>query len=109
MDAQRDRLREKSQRFSSALAADGWDTAGSVTQIVPAITGGNDQALAAADFLQGEGFAVRAIRPPTVPEGKSRLRFSLTAATPEPQLERLREVLAASRARECRTAAAGCA
>jgi 8-amino-7-oxononanoate synthase len=109
MDAQRDLLREKSLRFSSALAADGWDTAGSVTQIVPAITGGNDQALAAADFLQSEGFAVRAIRPPAVPEGKSRLRFSLTAATPEHQLERLREVLATWRASECRAAAAGCA
>ncbi|HXL22474.1 MAG TPA: 8-amino-7-oxononanoate synthase [Candidatus Dormibacteraeota bacterium] len=109
MDVQRDHLREKSRRFAAALAADGWDTAGSATQIVPAITGGNDEALAAADFLQREGFAVRAIRPPTVPEGRSRLRFSLTAATPERELERLREVLAAWSASECRSAAAGCA
>jgi 8-amino-7-oxononanoate synthase len=109
MDAQRDQLREKSRQFAAALAADGWDTAGSVTQIVPAIIGGNDEALAAADSLQREGFAVRAIRPPTVPEGKSRMRFSLTAATPEPELERLRDVLASWRASECRTAAAGCA
>jgi 8-amino-7-oxononanoate synthase len=107
MDAQRDHLREKSRRFVSALAADGWDTVGSATQIVPAITGGNHEALAAADSLQREGFAVRAIRPPTVPEGKSRMRFSLTVATPEHQLARLREVLASWRASECRTAAAG--
>jgi 8-amino-7-oxononanoate synthase len=109
MDVQRDHLREKSRRFAAALAADGWDTAGSATQIVPAITGGNDEALAAAEFLQREGFAVRAIRPPTVPEGRSRLRFSLTAVTPEHQLERLRDVLAGWRVSESRTAAAGCA
>jgi 8-amino-7-oxononanoate synthase len=109
MDAQRDELRQKSHRFAAALAADGWDTAGSATQIVPIIAGENADALAAAEFLQREGFAVRAIRPPTVPEGKSRLRFSLTAATPERELERLRDVLTTWRVHECRTAAAGCA
>jgi 8-amino-7-oxononanoate synthase len=109
MDAQRDELHQESRRFAAALAADGWDTAGSATQIVPIIAGENADALAAAEFLQREGFAVRAIRPPTVPEGKSRLRFSLTVATPERELERLRDVLITWRAHECRTAAAGCA
>src|SRR4029077_20930459 len=97
MEAHRDELRQKSRRFAAALAADGWDTAGSATQIVPIIAGENADALAAAEFLQREGFAVRAIRPPTVPEGKSRLRFSLTAATPERQLDRSRHSQTASR------------
>src|SRR5215467_12651063 len=47
------------------------------SQIVPVIVGANEEALSAAEFLQGEGFAVRAIRPPTVAAGKARLRFSL--------------------------------
>jgi len=109
MDVQRDELRQKSRRFAADLAADGWDTAGSSTQIVPIIAGENADALASAEFLQREGFAVRAIRPPTVPQGKSRLRFSLTASTPEPALERLRDVLTTWRAHGRRTAAAGCA
>jgi len=109
MDVQRDELRQKSRRFAADLAADGWDTAGSSTQIVPIIAGENADALASAEFLQREGFAVRAIRPPTVPQGKSRLRFSLTASTPELALERLRDVLTTWRAHGCRTAAAGCA
>ena len=109
MDTQRAELQQKSRRLAAALVADGWDTAGSSTQIIPVITGENADALAAAEFLQREGFAVRAIRPPTVPESKARLRFSLTAATPERELDRLRDALAAWRTSECRTAAAGCA
>jgi 8-amino-7-oxononanoate synthase len=50
----------------------------SSSQIVPLIVGANEDAVAAAGFLQGRGFAVRAIRPPTVPFGSARLRLSLT-------------------------------
>ena len=111
MNTERRNLQEKSRRFAAALTLDGWDTgaSASATQIVPVMAGGNEGALAAAEFLQREGFAVRAIRPPTVPEGQARLRFSLTAVTPEPELQRLREVLATWRTSECRTATAGCA
>lgn len=107
MDPHREQLRSKAQRFAAGLIADGWNTGASTTQIVPVITGSDEEALASADFLQREGFAVRAIRPPTVPEGESRLRFSLTALTPEHELDRLRECLGAWRASEWRTAAAG--
>src|SRR6185437_1122314 len=51
----------------------------SSSQIVPVIFGENEAALRAAAKLQSAGFAVRAIRPPTVPVGTSRLRLSLTS------------------------------
>lgn len=109
MDFQRAELLAKAKRFAAALSQDGWDTAGSLSQLVPLIVGENDEALSAAEFAQREGFAARAIRPPTVPAGKARLRLSLTVPTPEADLSRLRETLAAWRAGEWRTAAAGCA
>lgn len=109
MESERALLHEKARRFVSSLVGDRWDTAGSVTQIVPVIVGENEDALAAADCAQREGFAVRAVRPPTVPAGKSRLRLSLTALTPEQELTRLRDALGAWRATERKTATAGCA
>jgi 8-amino-7-oxononanoate synthase len=45
--------------------------------IVPIILGEDARALAAAEAMQSAGFDVRAIRPPTVPEGTARLRVSL--------------------------------
>ena len=39
------------------------------------------RAMAVAAALQGQGFDVRGIRPPTVPAGASRLRVSLTLNT----------------------------
>lgn len=108
MDAQRAELRERAKRLSAALRAAGWDTAGSTTQIVPAILGGNEETLAAAEFLQSQGFAVRAIRPPTVPAGSARLRFSLTCAIAPEELARLEKSLALWRAERPAHAAAGC-
>lgn len=108
MEAERAELRARAKRLSAALQAAGWDTAGSKTQIVPAILGSNEDALAAAEILDGEGFAVRAIRPPTVPEGQARLRFSLTCAIAPGELARLETVLAGWRAERQMHAAAGC-
>jgi 8-amino-7-oxononanoate synthase len=47
------------------------------SQIVPLFIGGDRAAVALADALQAEGFDIRAIRPPTVPDGTARLRLSL--------------------------------
>jgi len=48
--------------------------------IVPVVLGSPGDALAAQAALEEAGLLVTAIRPPTVPEGTSRLRFALTAA-----------------------------
>ena len=80
--------------MSRALRAEGFDTAGSTSQIVPVVLGKNEDTLKAAEHLQGEGFAVRAIRPPTVPAGRARLRLSLTTQIAEEELNRLVKCLA---------------
>jgi 8-amino-7-oxononanoate synthase len=97
------------RRLAAGLRAQGYDTAGSSTQIVPMVVGGNEEALAAAEFLQQQGFAVRAIRPPTVKPGQARLRFSVTCAIAASELERLENCLGTWRARQSALAAAGCA
>jgi 8-amino-7-oxononanoate synthase len=48
------------------------------SQIQPIVLGGDTLTIDVASSLQQAGFDVRAIRPPTVPEGTSRLRVSLT-------------------------------
>lgn len=48
------------------------------TQIQPVIVGVDGRATELAASLQGRGYDVRAVRPPTVPEGTARLRISLT-------------------------------
>ncbi len=97
MDVQRAELIANSRRLAAALRQQGYDTAGSSTQIVPVVIGGNEEALEVAAFLRTEGFAVRAIRPPTVKEGRARLRLSVTCAIAASELERLEDCLGAWR------------
>jgi 8-amino-7-oxononanoate synthase len=57
--------------------------------IVPLILGSAERALAAARLLEEEGFLVAPIRPPTVPEGTARLRFTFSAEQPDDAIDRL--------------------
>lgn len=95
MEAARARLARMGDALRATLHATGLDTLASTTQIVPAVLGDAARALAAADRLRAAGILVVAIRPPTVPPGTARLRFSLSAALTDAQFER---VLAAVRA-----------
>ena len=50
------------------------------------IIGDNDTALRFSSALEEEGIAAVAIRPPTVPDGTARIRFSLSAAHTDKEL-----------------------
>jgi 8-amino-7-oxononanoate synthase len=95
MEEERRALLERAGRMIRALRKEGFDTEGSASQIVPVVLGKNEKTLHAAEHLQSEGFAIRAIRPPTVPEGRARLRLSLTARIAEEELRRVVECLVA--------------
>ena len=72
----------------------GYNCGASDSQIVPLIAGSNKAAVHLAACLQQQGFAVRAVRPPSVPEGTARLRFSLTANLTMHDVERFAEAVA---------------
>jgi 8-amino-7-oxononanoate synthase len=95
MDAERARLAAMGQALRAALHAKGIDTLASSTQIVPAVIGKEEDALAAAQRLRAAGVLAVAIRPPTVPQGSARLRFSLSAALTDAQFERVLAAIAA--------------
>lgn len=61
--------------------------------IVPMLVGSEAAAVSAAKALEAQGFLVVAIRPPTVPEGTSRLRFAFSAAHEKTDIEQLAEVV----------------
>ncbi len=63
---------------------------------MPVILGDVDRTLKASERLLERGLLVPAIRPPTVPQGESLLRVSLSAAHSEEQVERLVEALGES-------------
>lgn len=70
-------LLESAGYFRDALKTNGFNVKGD-SQIVPVIIGDNLRAVEFARRLQEKGYWVLPIRPPTVPQGEARLRFSLT-------------------------------
>ncbi len=83
----RQRLHALSERLRAGLAAAGHEPLSAAGPIVPLLVGGARQALALAEALRRRGVFVPAVRPPTVPEGTSRLRFTLTAAHGEDEVD----------------------
>lgn len=65
------------------------------SQIQPVIIGADADAMALAAVMQARGYDIRAIRPPTVPEGTARLRIALTLHADAPMIDALFADLAA--------------
>jgi len=63
------------------------------SQIIPIPVGEEADAVKLSTQLQKEGFYVPAIRYPTVPKGKSRLRLSLSAVHREQDIDRVLELI----------------
>lgn len=75
-----------------ALSAKGY-TSPSSSHIIPIMAGRSQRATTLAMQLQRNGFHVLPVRPPTVPEGTSRIRISLTADISEQQLAQFIDAL----------------
>jgi 8-amino-7-oxononanoate synthase len=93
MDVERARLADHGAHLRGRLADAGIDTADSSTQIVPAIVGAAEDALALAAALAEDGLLAAAIRPPTVPPGTSRLRLALRATHNLADIDRLADAI----------------
>ena len=65
----------------------------SVTQIVPLMVGNAEAALALDSRFREAGVLARAIRPPTVPEGTSRIRFNVMATHAEEDINHVLDLL----------------
>ncbi len=75
----RNRVCELASELRRALREDLGLNTPSESQIVPVMVGDSQSALSLAESLRDAGFFVKAIRPPTVPEGTARIRLSVTA------------------------------
>ena len=83
------RLRQRIADFRAACESSGLPASGSHTAIQPLMLKDPGRALAASQRLLECGFLVPAIRPPSVPDGTSRLRVSLSAAHTREEVEAL--------------------
>lgn len=85
--ALQERLWSLIRHAEAQLSVGGFQPSGS--QIIPIILGDDARTMAVARTLQADGLDVRGIRPPTVPQGTSRLRLSLTLNATTADLDRL--------------------
>ncbi|NIK71919.1 8-amino-7-oxononanoate synthase [Paenibacillus sp. BK720] len=82
----REKLFEATRLFRSSLRQSGFIIGDGDSPIIPLIVGNNDAVLRFSRELEAKGIAAVAIRPPTVPDGTARLRFSLSAVHSEKEL-----------------------
>lgn len=89
---QRQQLQQISSLLKAALIKKGYDCPSS-SHILPMTLGDSGETVLKAEALQRKGFYALPVRPPTVPDGTSRIRFSLTAAITEEEIRNLIEAL----------------
>ncbi|HEY5709533.1 MAG TPA: 8-amino-7-oxononanoate synthase [Solirubrobacterales bacterium] len=100
-----EQLAANAATLRAALAAEGLTVGGSATQIVPVAVGDASQTMELCERVLERGVFAQGIRPPTVPEGSSRLRFTVMATHRAGELERAAKLVGAA-AREMGIAAA---
>jgi 8-amino-7-oxononanoate synthase len=89
----------RSREFRVRLRTDGWAVPEGDSPIVPVKLDSAAAAVEAAEALRAQGILAAAVRPPTVPGGTSRLRFSLKRTFDEPAMTRVLTALNAWRMR----------
>ena len=95
----REAVQSHVRTFRAGAASLGLRLLPSRTPIQPLVLGDEASAVAASAALMDAGFLVPAIRPPTVPAGTSRLRFTFSAAHDDGDIARLLDALAHLRLR----------
>ena len=88
LQEKRTHLLRISNKLKTALVDKGYNCP-SVSHIVPMIVGASEDTILKAEELQRKGFYALPVRPPTVPDGTSRIRFSLTADITEHEIDQL--------------------
>jgi 8-amino-7-oxononanoate synthase len=81
-----EKLQANAGSLRDELVREGFDVSGSTTQIVPLIVGEADTAMAICEAAIEGGVFAQAIRPPTVPDGTSRLRLAVMASHTKDEL-----------------------
>ena len=89
----RQALLAKAESVRGRLRQLGWDTSGSMSQIIPLRVGKPGRAVEISQSLRERGIWLPAIRPPSVPASESLLRLGLTAMHTEEMLESLYDAL----------------
>ena len=88
-------LLARAAAFRDRLAAARLDLGGAEAQIVPVVAGTAEAAVALSARLAEAGFFVPAIRPPSVPHGRSLIRASLSWLHPQSDLDQLADAIVA--------------
>ncbi len=88
-----ERLAANAEILRGELAREGFDVAGSTTQIVPIVVGDAGTAMRVCEAALQRGVFAQAIRPPTVPHGTSRLRLAVMATHAKDELRDAARVL----------------
>jgi len=91
----REKLQALIQQFRLGAKELGLTLMDSMTAIQPLVLADVEQAVRVGKALEGKGFLVGVIRPPTVPEGAARLRVTLSAAHTEQDVSQLLDALEA--------------
>lgn len=89
MTRERLHLLNLAQYLRDGLQGMGLSSGDSSTQIVPVIVGSDQAAMALAQALLHQHILAAAIRPPTVEQGRARLRIALTCQHDKGQVDRL--------------------